>query len=304
MRFHFEKLYADLVSPDGTVCVAYVTRLAFAGLSREWAGVERYAPDGSRIVQRALRAPTVVEPTADRRELHLELDLPDGRFVFHQNVRAGRWCPSGPAPSPHVRWTVEIARADARAEWTEGGQRRTLAGTGYADRVQLDRPPRWLGLSTLRWGRVHLPYATVVFNALDSTAGASWGRVLCWPESGAAREWPDVSVKGEMDWTRVAWPASSAHQALRLRTERVLHAGPALDPGRFPARTERWLTWGLSGAVSETRQLSRVEGPAGTEPGWALHETVRFGAGANPVTPHRSLQRLFFELAKDRPPSV
>jgi membrane-associated phospholipid phosphatase len=248
MWFRFEKLYADLVTADGTVCVAYLTRLTLAGVSREWAGLELYGSDGSRTIQRARKGRESLSP----RELQVTLDLPAGPFRLEQTVRAGGWEPDGPLPSPHLCWRVEVARADARAVWTEDGVPRTLVGCGYADRVILDRPPRWLGLRQLRWGRAHLDHATVVWNALAPHDGPAWSRSLCWPDGEEPRE------------SRHAEPPA-------LETERVLHAGPALDPERFPGRGERWLTRLLSGTVVERRELSRAHGS-----GWALHEAVSF----------------------------
>jgi hypothetical protein len=252
MLFRFEKLYADLVSADGAVCVAYVTRLDMFDWHREWAGLERYDPDGSRTVRHARG---VVVSRSDR-ELRITLDLPAGLFLLQQEIRSGSWPPSGPPPSPHVSWTVEVGRAQARATWYEGGTSRSLTGCGYADRVVLDRPPRLLGLSQLRWGRAHLPQSTVVWNALTPREGPAWERSICWRDGEDGRESPGVSP-------------------LALRAVRVLHEGRALDPARFPSRGERWLTRLLSGEVVEQRQLSRVDGG-----GWALHERVTFGRHA------------------------
>ena len=248
--FRFEKLYADLVTADGTVCVAYLTRLVLAGVSREWAGLELYGSDGSRIIRRARKGSESLSP----HELVVTLDLPEGAFRMELAIRAGGWEPAGPPPSPHVRWRVEVARAAARAVWTEDGVPRTLIGSGYSDRVVLDRPPRWLGLRQLHWGRAHLDHATVVWNALAPREGPAWSRSLCWRHGEEPRE------------SRDAEPPA-------LETGRVLHAGPALDPARFPGRSERWLTRVLSGTVVETRELTRAPGG-----GWALHEAVSFGS--------------------------
>jgi hypothetical protein len=257
MLFRFEKLYADLVSADGTVCVAYVTRLDMFDWHREWAGLEQYDPDGSRTVRHARG---VVVSRSDR-ELRITLDLPSGLFLLQQEIRSGSWQPSGPPPSPHISWTVEVGRAHTRATWYEGGAARSLTGCGYADRVVLDRPPRALGLSTLSWGRAHLPRTTVVWNALTPREGPQWRRSMCWRDGEEGCESPDFSP-------------------LPLRRERSLHEGPALDPSRFPSRGERWLTRLLAGDVVEHRELSRVDGG-----GWALHERVTFGPHGAAIAP-------------------
>src|SRR5437016_12792441 len=53
MTFRFRKLYADVVSDDGTVTIVYLTWLELWGARFASAGVERYGPDGSRDVQHA-----------------------------------------------------------------------------------------------------------------------------------------------------------------------------------------------------------------------------------------------------------
>jgi hypothetical protein len=298
MLFHYDKLYADLVGPDGTLCVAYVARLRLAGLVFDSAGVELYTPDGARTVRRARSTPSIESCLGDG-ALHVALELENGRFDLRHTVRAGRWRPPSPRPSPHLQWTVEVARADARAEWSGNGAPPTLIGTGYADRVTLRRPPRALGISRLRWGRVHLPHATIVFNALEQARGASWRRALYWPEAEEPCGWGDVDVAGDDVHTRLTWPAASSLAPLHLRRARVLHEGAALDGARFPSRAERWLTQALSGPLRETRQLSRVESGA-FAPAWALHETVAFGAASASSVPSAAGARL---LSPEPPPA-
>src|SRR5437773_9886988 len=53
MTFRFRKLYADVVSDDGTVTIVYLTWLELWGARFASAGVERYGSDGGRDVQHA-----------------------------------------------------------------------------------------------------------------------------------------------------------------------------------------------------------------------------------------------------------
>src|SRR5207244_12700079 len=46
MTFRFRKLYADVVSDDGTVTIVYLTWLELWGARFASAGVERYGSDG------------------------------------------------------------------------------------------------------------------------------------------------------------------------------------------------------------------------------------------------------------------
>ncbi|HSU40653.1 MAG TPA: hypothetical protein VLJ38_13835, partial [Polyangiaceae bacterium] len=78
VTYAFEKLYADLVTADGTVCIVYVAWTELFGVRRQTAGVELYTPDGRREVMHARAA--VELPELDAPEWRLRLELPSGPF--------------------------------------------------------------------------------------------------------------------------------------------------------------------------------------------------------------------------------
>lgn len=268
MRFRFRKLYADLVADDGTVLIAYATWTVLGRFRTRRGGIELYAADGQRMVSHAGGPPEVAHGVDGAVEMRLR--LPSGAFVLRLGMEHGGWRPVGAAPADGLDWWVEVARARAEARWLNGS-RAPLTGIGYADWVELGRPPRRLGLRTLRWGRVHAGDETVVFNALELTGGV-WQRAARWRGGRLVDECDSVQVRREDD-TAVLVRLGDGRWKRLLTTERVLHAGAALDGDRFPRATERVVTRLLSGSIEETRCLARVPG------GWGLHESVRFGGG-------------------------
>lgn len=253
MSYRFTKLYSDLVADDGSVVVAYAAWLDLFGSRTAYAGVELYAPDGSRDVIRARQ----VDYQIDDEGVRLVLDVPSGRFTMSQRTVHGAWRPSGGAPHPRLDWKVVCARAASRAA-IDG---RTFLGTGYSDWVEVSRPTRSLGLAQLQWGRVHLADATLVWNDVRFRSGESWSRVAEWSERGP-RELRDGDLAG-----------------LEMARARTLHAGNPIDAQRFPGVLERAISRLLTGPADEDRRLSRVRAPhlGDGARGWALHETVSFG---------------------------
>src|SRR5215471_9428802 len=161
MLFRYEKLYVDVVTADGAVCVAYATWLKIAGLAFSSAGYETYGVDGSRAVVHATGA--------------IEMDREhDGRVSLRFATDRGPWTmtlqsgPGGRSPphrlTPHLSWQVLVARGEAR---TEGGGNASFHGLGYSDWVEMTRPPRLLGLRALQWGRGHIARDSFVFTQAE-----------------------------------------------------------------------------------------------------------------------------------------
>jgi hypothetical protein len=277
MPFRFEKLYADLVTPDGTVCVTYFAWLDLWGVQSAFSGMELYWADGRREVIRA--RPRAERIACDAQEIELSLDVPGGPFVLRYEVVHGAWTPRGDPPCDSVRWCVKVARANAVGRWLGDGGRPELRGVGYADRVELERPARQLQLGALRWGRVHLPDASVVFDAVDFRSGRSWKRAARW-SSGGRQEWDAFGIEGATRTGHVLLPGDDGR--LNIAQGRVLHEGDAIDRGRFPGMVERLVSQAVTGPATEQRLLGRAQwtGPAGPASGWALREAVRFGPRA------------------------
>lgn len=268
MTFRFRKLYADAVTPDGTVVVAYLTWLEVAGTRFAAAGIERYGPAGGRVVRRARPPAWGFDPDRVGEGFDLRLELPEGQVAMRYESVLPPWTPPGPAPTDAMEWRVLVPRA--RVVVSTAGLDGPVA-SGYCDWVELRRPPRWLGLRRLRWGRAHLPEGTAVFTALTFGSGRVWNRTAWWngrdpqpDEGGGAVE---VGEGVEVGGLCIRSPGALA---ATLRASRLLHDGQGLDRERFPSAGTRFMARVLTGSLHEQRWLAGG-------PGCALHETVCFG---------------------------
>jgi len=274
MGFRFEKLYADLVTPDGTVCVVYLAWLHAWGLRRGFAGLEVYWPDGRREVVHAAAHPQATSSGAG--DLDLSFDVPGGPFVLTYRAVHGSWAPDGAPPCDGLRWSVKVPRAEATGRWAGDPGRPVLRGVGYADCVEIARPTRTLNLGLLRWGRVHLPDATLVYTAVDFRSGPAWQRAAHWAD-GAMAQWDRFAIGETESGTTVKLDGRTGQ--LLITPHRALHVGDAIDRARFPGALERMFSSAVTGRATERRSLGRAHWTAGGEAlsAWGLHETVRFG---------------------------
>lgn len=264
MTFRFRKLYADAVTPDGTVVVAYLTWLEVAGTRFAAAGIERYDPAGGRVVRRA-RAPTWgFDPDRIGEGFQLRLEVPEGSVEMRYESVLPPWTPPGPPPTDTMEWRVLVPRA--RVVVSTAGLDGPVA-TGYCDWVELRRPPRWLGLRRLQWGRAHLPEGTAVFTALMFGSGRVWNRAVWWNGRDSQPRGEGVEV-GEAPEAGGICIRSPGALVTTLRASRLLHDGQGLDRERFPSAGARFMARALTGRLHEQRWLAG---------GCALHETVHFG---------------------------
>ena len=288
MSFRFRKLYADLVTDDGAVCVVYLAWLEAWSVRTAFAGVELYGPSGRREVLRAASPPPNVAIEPRQGGLEIRLDLRGGPFVLAYSGSGSPWAPCGLGPAPGLHWRGVVPRADAVARWPGDPSRHCLRGTGYADWVELRRTPRRLDLSLVEWGRVHLPAETLVFTGVSLRRGGGWRRLLTWSgDAPTPREYTNFRLRRLGNTTRpdvrfdleLPFAAREGVRHLTLEPRRRIHRGPALDGARFPALSERLGTRLLVGRIRETRYLSRAVAQPGRggAPAWALHEWVRFG---------------------------
>jgi hypothetical protein len=281
MGFRFRKIYADLVTADGTVCITYLAWVEAWGLRSAFGGVELYSPDGSREVLRAL-PPAPRPPPAGGRPLELRLDFPRGSFTIRYEPLQEPWTPTGRSPAAALEWSVRVPRGEVVARWSGEMERADLRGTGYVDWVELTRPTRWSGIRDLEWGRVHLPDSTLIFTGVRSRSGEWWRQMAQWSDR---REAPlvahDFRLEQGSDAVRLELPDQerAALSSVMLHPERVLHAGIAVDRARSPGLFERLGFRLVTGPSRETRWISRAhraEAPD-SPAGFALHEVVRFG---------------------------
>lgn len=262
--FFARRLYADLVTNDGTVVAMHLTWLRMSGFSSSQAMVEIHRPDGSRRVVHGHGTGTAPEREPDGGYRYRVIS-PDGQLFTLWHRDSASWLPRI-AVAPHLSWQVSVAGAPVT--FFENG--RTLTGRGYADQVELTRPPRLLGLRRLQLGRIHLPDRAVVFGEVE-LAGERWTQVSDW--NGArlrfGEEAPNPSGRG----LRVPAPRGE----VRLEPLRVLYAGDALAQERVPHAATRLASRLTNGAATETRWVSRAvpadDGPAGM----AVHEVIHFG---------------------------
>lgn len=261
MMFRYRKLYADLVSEDGEVCVVYATQLSLLGVELQSAGLERYTAQGERRVQRALGAARVDKLPGNVR---IEFELPDGPLSLQ--LRGPSKLGSDPHfLTPALSWQVVAGSAESRLQSGAG----LLEGTGYADYVEMTRPPRALGLCSVEWGRGHAGGDSFVFTRATFRSGAVFETTLA---AGQRCRSCGLERRQELG-VDLRLPGGS----VSLHNERVLHRGSALDPARFPGVGERLVARLCSGRVDETRWLARAAFPSGSR-GWALHERVTLGA--------------------------
>jgi hypothetical protein len=259
--FRYRKLYVDLVSENGEVCVGYATWLSLGRFELRSAGFERYTPEGERRVERA-RGPARVTQLPGR--VQLAFETVNGPFALE--LHAAHAVSTEPQPlTPHLSWQVLAGSAEARLTL---GQGERLSGAGYADYVEMTRPPRALGLRTVEWGRGHVGAEGFVFTRATFRNGSVFASALAngqpcvgWQLHRRADAGVDVELAGV---------------TLALANERILHEGSALDAARFPQTGERLVARLCSGDVEETRWLARATFASGAS-AWALHEHVRLG---------------------------
>jgi hypothetical protein len=277
MTFRLRKLYADVVSGDGTVTVVYLTWLEAWGARFAAAGVERYGPDGRRSVLHARPPAWGFDPDSVRDGWRVALELVGGGALELRYDRPlGPWRPPGPPPHPAMAWRVLIPRAVVAGGWSGPGEPGGLWGTGYCDWVELRSAPRLLGMRLLHWGHLHLPSETIVFTDLRFASGQRWSRAAHWH---GAESQPGAGVVVALDEAGGVRVGASGAEPLALLPIRLLHDGSALDHARFPSAGLRLAVRVVAGSLHERRWLARSAEASSPGAGWCLHEVVRFGAG-------------------------
>lgn len=269
MTYQFRKLYADVLSSDGTLCIVYLSWVNLLGRWYGRSGVELYRADGTRTVHLGGDVPPVERGDLDA--TRIVVSLPKGQLLLRYEPEHEGFSPPLPAVCPSLSWSVLVPRARARLSSADVGDRE---GLGYVDWVTLSRPTRLLRFRELTWGRAHLANTTVVFTALDLADGRAWRAGAVWTKPSRA----PVTV------SHIATGLDSAGSgqvkvggaALALRAERVLHAGDAFGPDRVSKPLDRLVVRAIGGRTSETRWLGTAR--LGDDEGHAVYERVHFGA--------------------------
>lgn len=265
--FCYHKLYADLVTETGAVCVVYTSDLRLAGASFRSFGFELYSAAGQRSVVHGVGDANVRLDAEN--SLEIAFFTPEGPFGYTCELNPSDGSAIVHEPCPHVCWSVLSAKGKASARGSLCGA--GLSGTGYCDKVTLNRWPRTLGLSRIQWGRLHTRAESAVFNRVTLTDGTIW------QSNGNGR---GDSSDFALEQTEEKLTGIRSHTGVyRLCAGRVLHEGAAVDAARFPSPALRALARLLTGPVFERRVLSSATFEDRTT-GVVLHEDVRFGDSA------------------------
>lgn len=249
------KWYLDCTTEDGEAAIVYLGRVTLGWLAAPYFELLSIGPGGRRRWRRLSASPQV-----SRRGQFLELTAPA------LGLR-GRWEATTvaldvallEAPGGTIRWRCHQPGGASELELPDG---RRLAGSGYAEELEMSLPPWALPFQELRWGRF--------------TAGR---RSVVWIDwrGGLERRW--LFVDGE--------PV----EARRVETDRVEWAAGRLEiqPGVVvrEASIGRTLAGPLSsllprriGQAFETKWLCRAQLHVGEAappiPGSVIHEVVRW----------------------------
>jgi hypothetical protein len=265
----FDKLYADLVAPDGSVYVLYLATLDFLGCRLRFAELEAYPVEGQRHVYTARPSPAH-RTTLDLDEpLDVELSTSSGRFRFQALQVNGGYAPPSPA-KPGLEWSVCMGRTQARLELPLGLGGGVVSGTGYIDRLSVVRPSIHRSLRTLHWGRAHLASSSIVWTRLGFADGETWEQFARWALPGTEAE------AGPLTRSEHVAVAQIEAAGGRVQSERVLHEGCALDCSRVPSAPVRWLLNAMAGQTHLQRWATRIVEAGYQTTGWGIHESVSF----------------------------
>jgi hypothetical protein len=265
--YDFRKIYADLVAPDGTVCIVYRTWVRLLRTWHERSGFELHGPDGARTVYLGRGGDGPPDPDASAMEIPLRFRVEGGTFELLVEEARASFDP-GPA-CDGLTWSVKLGNGGVCAR----GPGINLAGRGYMDLVRLTRFTRSLGMRELAWGRAHAGESTFVWTALRFRGGRSWRMGARWAGTARATGAPEVVVDASGSGR-----VTIAEQTVSLEPTRTLADGDAFDRERIPDPIDRLVTRAIGGPTHQVRWRGRAIGPTPGESGDALYERVRFGA--------------------------
>jgi hypothetical protein len=262
--FRFRKWYLDCVAEDGGAVIGYCARLWWGPVRMEYAALLDAPADGEPRQWQVLRGGGWPEQAGSRcvwRAPGLELE--------------GSWTATAPpvervllaTPRGGIRWRCHQPASSVRLGWRMGATERSIAGTGYAEELELTLPPGRLPFRRLWWGRFVAPGASLVWiqwrgrtnRRIALLDGAPHRRPMIAPGDGGVR----VEGAGELCYGET--------RPLRERplAESVFGGVPGLLrllPPRFRA-------------ARESKRLSHAElRRPGLAPavGWAIHEVVEW----------------------------
>ncbi len=277
MPYEFRKVYLDLITDSGEVCVLYLTWVQLFGRWHAQASLEVYA-EGKRSVVHCVDAPPMVDPRRGLDQLPAALTVPGGRLELEVESMHAGWDPVAPCPVPQLEWSVGALRTQAtiRIEDKQGSRR--YSGTGYLDFVRLTEHTRKLGLRSLRWGRAHMFERSLAYTDLELEDDRRWFVGVTQLHGRPAKSYGNLSFKLEDGAGMVRF--GTGGQVLRFKRPELMHDGPAFGPERVPSWLHRQVCGYVGGPTYEKRWRAEARVDHSHGAGSGLHEIVWFGKQA------------------------
>jgi hypothetical protein len=265
----FDKLYADLVAPDGSVYVLYLASFDLLGGRLRFAELETYPPRSQRRVYTARPSTAHRTTLASDEALDVSLESSLGRFHFQSTPLNGGFVPRD-TPRSGLEWSVYMGRSEAQLELPAALGGGSVSGTGYVDHLRVEQPTLRRGLRTLDWGRAHLSNSSIVWTRLRFSDGDVWDQFARWTALGTGAESGPLTPSEDLALAQIETAGGS------IASERVLHEGGAIDSSRLPVAPVRWLLRAAAGRTHQRRCLTRISEPGQPGSGWGIHESVFF----------------------------
>jgi hypothetical protein len=246
-RFEFAKWYADCVSGEGEVLIAYSGRLRHRRLAVQYESLLS-AGESKHSLRRSS-----IECTPDRIEWGSEgLGLCGSWERRSAEIRETVF----QSEDGWVQWHCVMPKAEARMN--------AVAGLGYAEQLRLTIPPWRLPIRRLRWGRFLSERNAVVWIDWE---GEFRTRLVYANGRPAAAEAIENDGLTFADGTRLELDRGLVLRSGQLGST-VLHAIPGLKklaPRMFLVDECKWRSHGRLMSVGEE-----------TDSGWCIHEDVRW----------------------------
>ncbi len=253
MAFRLRKWYLDLVTQDGQAAILYWADVRVLGLRFRHASLT-LVPANSSVIElrssRAGREPAV--SSSDCRYDHAPLGI-RGRWSFRQTSINTRLLEH---PDGVVDWTCLSPLTDVELRVHAD----TLIGSGYVERLDMTFPAWRLPIRTLHWGRAITPSHAAVWIRWLGPEPRNLFWLDCVPQ-------PLVPVNEQ---SVVASTTRVEMQTVRLIRDAKLGSTMLRALPILPAPARRSL------GIHERKLVAAatIHTPAGSEPGWAIHEEV------------------------------
>jgi hypothetical protein len=257
--FALVKWYLDCVDDDGRSAILYSSTLTWGPASVSWHGISLHEP-GRAAVHRSSLASI---PLPERQGADLVWRAPPlGCTVVCTPALAPIARRLIDRPEGAVDWRCEMPAASIAVALPD---RPTLAGHGYAERLEMTVLPWRLPIDELRWGR---------------WISDDGGRSLVWIDWTGPQPRTDVYLDGQprAGATVARDRVETGGASLDLSDRRALHSRPVASAlnGLSPILSRLPSAWRR---VEDAKWISRARlrcPGAPAEGGWCIDEVVRF----------------------------